>query len=94
MVAPDPVEEIERAVDAQRKQVVARDGLRLARLAHHEQLRQDGHRLQVDGESPEDLRRGGRVPGSWWQRAGREGTGRKRKGRTRGVLVTVTRESG
>ena len=43
VVAPDPVEEIERAVDAQRKQVVARDGLRLARLAHHEQLRQDGH---------------------------------------------------
>ena len=56
VVAPDPVEEIERAVDAQRKQVVARDGLRLARLAHHEQLRQDGHRLQVDGEGPQDLR--------------------------------------
>ena len=92
MVAPDPVEEIERAVDAQRKQVVARDGLRLTRLAHHEQLRQDGHRLQVDGEGPEDLPGGG--PGSWRQRAGREGTGRKRRGRTRGVLVTVTRESG
>ena len=92
MVAPDPVEEIERAVDAQRKQVVARDGLRLTRLAHHEQLRQDGHRLQVDGEGPEDLP--GVGPGSWQQRAGREGTGRKRRGRTRGVLVTVTRESG
>lgn len=82
VVAPDPVEEIERAVDAQRKQVVARDGLRLARLAHHEQLRQDGHRLQVDGEGPEDL------PGGAGELAaqggtGREGTGRERRGRTR-----------
>ena len=58
VVAPDPVEEIERAVHAQCEQVVAGDGLRLARLAHHEELRQDGHRLQVDGEGPEDLSQG------------------------------------
>lgn len=42
VVAPNPVEEIECAVDAQCKQVVAGDGLCLARLAHHEQLWQDG----------------------------------------------------
>lgn len=43
VIAPDPIKEIERAVDAQRKQVVAGDGLCLACLAHHEELRQDGH---------------------------------------------------
>lgn len=43
VVAPDPVEEIECTVDTQCKQVVAGDGLRLTRLAHHEQLWQDGH---------------------------------------------------
>lgn len=74
VVAPDPVEEIERAVDAQRKQVVARDGLRLARLAHHEQLRQDGHRLQVDGEGPEDLPGGA---GELAAEGGREQGGRE-----------------
>lgn len=80
MIAPDPVEEIERAVDAQREQVVAGDGLRLARLAHHEQLRQDGHRLQVDGESPEDLQG---APGSGAEgRTRREGTGQERRQRT------------
>ena len=31
------------------------DGLCLARLADHEELGQDGHRLQVDGERPQDL---------------------------------------
>lgn len=43
VIAPDPVKKIKRAVDAQRKQVVAGDGLCLACLAHHEELRQDGH---------------------------------------------------
>ena len=36
---------------------MARDGLRLARLTDHEELRQDGDRLQVDGERPQDLSR-------------------------------------
>lgn len=31
------------------------DGLSLSSLADHEELWQDGHRLQIDGESPEDL---------------------------------------
>jgi hypothetical protein len=34
---------------------VGGNGLCLARLADHEQLWQDGHRLQVDGEGPQDL---------------------------------------
>lgn len=31
------------------------DGLSLASLTDHEELRQDRHRLQVDGERPQDL---------------------------------------
>lgn len=52
---PDPVEEIEGPIHAQAEQVVGGDRLRLASLADHEQLRQDCHRLQVDGERPQDL---------------------------------------
>lgn len=52
---PDPVEEIESSVQAQAEQVVGGDRLCLASLADHEELRQDCHRLQVDGECPKDL---------------------------------------
>lgn len=31
------------------------DGLGLTSLTDHEELGQDGHRLQVDGERPQDL---------------------------------------
>lgn len=55
IVTPDPVEDVEGPVQAQAEQVVCGDGLRLASLADHEELRQDCHRLQVDGEGPEDL---------------------------------------
>jgi len=55
VVAVHPVEEVQAAVQAQGEQVVGGDGLRLAGLADHEQLREDGDRLEVDGESPEDL---------------------------------------
>ena len=34
------------------------DGLCLSSLLDHEELRQDGHRLKVDGEGPEDLHHG------------------------------------
>ena len=54
--APDPVDEVQGAVEAQEEQVVGGDGLCLPGLADHEELRQDGHRLQVDGEGPQDLR--------------------------------------
>merc|ERR1719278_737115 len=55
MVAVDPVEDVEAAVGAESKEIVARDRLRLARLADHEELGEDGDALQVDGEGPEDL---------------------------------------
>ena len=54
--APDPVDEVQGAVEAQEEQVVGGDGLRLPGLADHEELWQDGHRLQVDGEGPQYLR--------------------------------------
>lgn len=55
VVTPDPVEDVERPIQAQAEQVVGGDGLSLASLTDHEELRQDRHRLQVDGERPQDL---------------------------------------
>ena len=55
VVSVDPVEDVETAVGAESKEIVAGDGLRLAGLADHEELGEDGDTLQVDGECPEDL---------------------------------------
>jgi len=55
VVAPDPVGQVEGPVQAEEQQVVCGDGLGLTRVGDHEQLWQNGHRLQVDGEGPEDL---------------------------------------
>jgi hypothetical protein len=55
VVAVDPVEDVQRAVRAEREQVVSRDRLRLTSLRQHEQLRHYRHRLQVDTECPQDL---------------------------------------
>lgn len=48
----DPVEEVQSTVWSQSEQVVAGDTFSFARLGDHEELREDSHRLQVDGESP------------------------------------------
>lgn len=53
--APDPVDKIEGSIQAQAEQVVGGDCLRLTSLADHEELRQNCHRLQVNGERPKDL---------------------------------------
>lgn len=55
LVPPDPVGQVERPVQAQEEQVVGGNGLGFPSLADHEELGQDGHRFQVDRESPEDL---------------------------------------
>ena len=55
VVAVDPVEDVKAAVGAEGEQVVAGDRLGLPGLGDHEQLGQDGHTLQVDGEGPQDL---------------------------------------
>lgn len=49
---PYPVDEVQGSVESQEEQVVGGDGLSFTCLADHEKLRQNGHRLQVDGESP------------------------------------------
>lgn len=56
VVPVDPVEDVQAAVRAQSKQVVAGDGFRLTCLTDHKQLRQNGYGLQVDGEGPQHLR--------------------------------------
>lgn len=68
LVPPDPVSQVECPVQAQKEQVVGSDSLSFASLADHEELGQDGHRFQVDGESPEDLSQGPRrevARGGW-----------------------------
>lgn len=58
LVSPDPVSQVERPVQPQEEQVVGSNSLGLSSLADHEELGQNGHRLQVDRESPEDLSQG------------------------------------
>jgi len=55
VVPEDPVEDVESAVWSKGKQVVTGDRLSLSGLAHHEQLRKDRHRFQVDRKGPQDL---------------------------------------
>ena len=50
-----PIRNIQRAIDPQRKQIMRRNRLRLARPLQHKQLRQDRHALQPDTEGPQDL---------------------------------------
>lgn len=51
----DPVRDVEPAVDAERREVVRRDRLCLARPLQHKQLGEDRDRLEVDREGPENL---------------------------------------
>ena len=55
VVAVDPVEDVECSIHAKSEQVMTGDRLCLAGLADHKQLRKNRHRLQVDGERPQDL---------------------------------------
>jgi len=55
VVAIDPVEDVQSSVDAECKQVVTCDCLRLPRLTDHEQLWKNSHWLQVDGKRPQNL---------------------------------------
>ena len=50
VVSVDPVEDVESAVDSQSEEIVRGDGLGFASLLDHEELRQDGHQLQVVGK--------------------------------------------
>jgi hypothetical protein len=57
-VTVDPVGDVQRAVAAQGEQIVGGDGLGLTSALEHKQLREDSHRLEPDGEGPEDLGEG------------------------------------
>lgn len=56
-VAVDPVGDVQRAVASEGEEIMGRDGLSLARALQHEQLRENGHGLEPDGEGPQDLGR-------------------------------------
>ena len=85
MVAIDPVQDVERAIGAQCKQVVAGDRLRLACLGHHEELGKDGDGLEVDGEGPEDFHRGERLV----EDQGKDGHGAEEELNSKAVMVAV-----
>ena len=85
VVSVDPVEDVETAVGAESKEIMARDGLRLPGLADHEELGQDGDALQVDGEGPEDLHDAELVVENDSQEHGRS----QEELHSEGVVVTV-----
>jgi len=55
VVAVNPVEDVESAVGTESKQVMGGDGLSFSGFGHHEELGEDGHAFQIDGESPKNL---------------------------------------
>jgi hypothetical protein len=54
----NPIRHIQRPVSSQRKEVMRRDGLCLARSVEHEELRENPDRFKVDREGPEDFHGG------------------------------------
>lgn len=87
VVSPDPVEDVKTAVGAKSEEIVAGDRLGLAGLADHEELGEDGHALQVDGESPEDLHDTELVVNHQCQ----ENAGTKQELHPEGVVITIIR---
>jgi len=55
VVSVGPVKDVQSPVGAEGKKVMRCDRFGLSGLADHEQLGQDGDRLQVDGKGPKDL---------------------------------------
>lgn len=50
-----PVEDVESAIHALSKQVMACDCLGFTSFADHEQLRKNGDRFKIDGKCPKNL---------------------------------------
>jgi len=80
-----PVEKVEGSVRSECKQVVARDGLRLSRFRHHEELGQNSHSCQVDTPCPKNLDRSELVIDD----EGQEGDGNEEKLNSKGVVIRV-----
>jgi len=53
--AVDPVQNVESAVGAERKQIMCSNGFSRAGSLKHVQLRHDGDRLEIDAECPQNL---------------------------------------
>jgi len=85
VVAIDPVENVETTVRAESEQIVAGNTLGLTSLGHHEQLGQDGHRLQIDREGPQDLHQGKFVV----QKKGKKNRRAKEKLDPKGVMIAI-----
>lgn len=81
----DPVGDVQGPVDAQREQIVRCDGLCLASPLQHEQLRQDRHTFQPDGECPQHFRNGPLV----WEDDSEDGGGARQVGDAEGVEVRI-----
>lgn len=54
-VSPDPVGDIECPIQAEREQIVCSNRVRFSSALQHEQLGQNGDRLQPNRERPKDL---------------------------------------
>jgi hypothetical protein len=54
-IAVNPVRNVQRAVCAEREEIMGSNGLRFARSLQHKQLRQNRDGLEPDGEGPQDL---------------------------------------
>lgn len=54
----DPVGNVQGAVNSEGKQIMCCNGLGLASSLQHEELGQNRHRLQPDGEGPDELQDG------------------------------------
>jgi len=66
-ISPNPVDQVQCTVRAQRKQIVTSNTFCFARFADEEQLRQYGHRFQIDGECPEHFQYGEFMVDNQWQ---------------------------
>ena len=85
VVAINPVENVESAVQGHGQSVVDDVGLGLSRLDDHHKLGDQGDTLQVDGEGPEDLHRAELMVND----EGQEETGDHQKLDAEGVTITV-----
>jgi len=85
VVSVDPVEDVESAIDSKGEEIVGGDGFGFPGLLDHEQLGQDGHRLQVDGKCPEDFHQGEFVV----QEQRQDDTGQDQELNSEGIMVGV-----
>ena len=58
----EPIGDVKCPIRAERKDIMAGDGLCLSGPLEHKQLGQDGDALQKDAKAPHDLDKGGALP--------------------------------